>query len=93
MVVVGAWPSPCPKKNRRKLFQYIIRGFPLRHDIAHKHLVAENCVNAQFCVNDYTKLGHALILRLHQIKTGLNFKTCLNFRSPDVYVHNDIKKR
>ena len=26
------------------------------HDLAHKHLVAENCVNAQFCVNDYKKL-------------------------------------
>ena len=32
-------------------------------DKAHKHLVAENCVNAQFCVNDDTKLGKDTKLR------------------------------
>ena len=25
-------PPPCPKKDERQLFQYIIRGFPLNHD-------------------------------------------------------------
>ena len=34
------------------------------NDYAHKHLVAENCVSAQFCVNDYTKLRPVLILAL-----------------------------
>ena len=48
--------------------------------------MAENCVNAQFCVNYYTKLGPklrpALVLCSHWHK----IEHWHNFQPPDVYV-------
>ena len=66
------------------------------YGIAHKHLVAENCVNAQFCVNDYTKLRQALILRHASIFSHQMFMCIILFQERShwqpVYIFNQISK-
>ena len=66
------------------------------YGIAHKILVAENCVNAQFCVNDYTKLRQALILRPASIFSHQMFMRIILFQESSrwqpVYIFNQISK-